>query len=560
MSSTLSQVRQYLFDHYSDEEIITLCSDCFPNVRENFSFGMTKGQKIDLLFGYCRNHAAAGRLYDVLANGALFKQHFPDLDQEAFVSLLQEGGELVPVVPSIGSVQSGPVPSGSNRRGIEVLPNLRLRVGDVEIEWKSCLSMLFAFVCILGSLLVAASSFPLFLFPGGAAGGGALKIVSSLPLTGSSLTQTDTIVKSIQLKLKQINNQVCGGKYKVIYESKDDASAALGKWDPEVETENANKAAADKSVIAYIGTFNSGAAALSIPILNKAEVVMVSPANTYPGLTKPGKGDAKKGEPDVYYPNGKRNYARVVAADDVQGAVAANWAKSLGVTSVYILDDAELYGKGVADVFNAAATKLGMKVIGQESIDPKAADYKALMEKISTSNSGKAPDMIYVGMVVDNNAAQLLKDKVAVMGDNTKVKYMGPDGIQTQAFIDGAGADMAEDVYATVASVPNDQLPPAGQQYLKDYEKEYGKTNEPYAAYGYDAASAVIKAIEDVCAAGKDPTDRATVRDAVLAIKNFSGALGTWSFDANGDTTLTDMTGYVVKAGKYAPVGTFKAQ
>jgi len=394
-----------------------------------------------------------------------------------------------------------------------------------------------------------------------AGGGGTLKIVSSLPLTGASLTQTDTIVKSIQLKLKQINNQVCGGKYKIVYESKDDASAALGKWDPAVETENANKAAADKSVIAYIGTFNSGAAKLSIPILNKAEVVMVSPANTYAGLTKPGKGDAKVGEPDVYYPNGKRNYSRVVAADDIQGAVAANWSKSLGVNSVYILDDGELYGKGVADVFNATAKKLGMNVIGQESIDPKAADYKALMTKIASSNGGKAPDEIYVGMVVDNNAAQLLKDKVGVMGDNTKVKYMGPDGIQTQAFIDGAGKEVAEGAYATVAGIPNDKLPPAGQQYVKDYAKEYGAaTNEPYAVFGYDAIGAVIAGLEKVCAAGGDPTDRATVRDAVMNTKDFNGALGTWSFDKYGDTTLTSMTGYVVKNGKYETAGAFTAQ
>ncbi len=395
---------------------------------------------------------------------------------------------------------------------------------------------------------------------GGSGGGQTLKIVSSLPLTGASLTQTDTIVKSIQLKLKQIKNQVCGGKYNLVYQSMDDASAALGKWDPAVETENANKAAADKSVVAYIGTFNSGAAALSIPILNKANVVMVSPANTYPGLTKPGKGDPAKGEPDVYYPNGKRNYARVVAADDVQGAVAANWAKSLGVNTVYILDDGELYGKGVADVFNKVATTIGLKVINQESIDPKAADYKALMTKISTSNNGGAPDMIYVGMVVDNNAAQLLKDKVGVMGDNTKVKYMGPDGIQTQAFIDGAGTAVAEGAYATVGGIPNDKLPPAGQQYLKDYAAEYGPTNEPYAVYGYDSIGAVIAGIEKVCAAGGDPTDRATVRDAVMGIKDYSGALGTWSFDANGDTSLSDMTGYVVQGGKYVAVGTFKAQ
>lgn len=393
-----------------------------------------------------------------------------------------------------------------------------------------------------------------------AAGGGSLKIVSSLPLTGASLTQTDTIVKSIQLRLKQANNQACGGKYNLVYTSMDDASAALGQWDGAVETDNANKAVSDAAVVAYIGTFNSGAAKLSIPILNKAGLVMVSPANTYAGLTKPGKGDASKGEPDVYYPTGKRNYARVIVADDVQGAVAANWAKSLGVGSVYILDDGQLYGKGVADVFNKTAAGLGIKVIAQESIDPKAADYKALMTKIAASNGGKAPDLVYFGGVIDSNGAQLLKDKVGAMGDNTKVKFMGPDGMQTQALIDGAGAAVAEGAYATVGGVPFDQLPPAGQQYRKDYTAAYGETNEPYSVYGYEAANVVLNAIETVCKNGGDPTSRQAVLDAVFATKNFSGVLGTWSFDANGDTTLTDMTGYVVKSGKYEAVGVLKAQ
>jgi branched-chain amino acid transport system substrate-binding protein len=389
--------------------------------------------------------------------------------------------------------------------------------------------------------------------------GGTLKIVSSLPLTGASLTQTETIVNSIKLKLKQIGNAVCGGKYKIVYESLDDASAALGKWDPAVETENANKAVADKSVVAYIGTFNSGAAKLSIPILGAVNLVMVSPANTYPGLTK--TNGAAPGEPDVYYPSGKRNYARVIVADDVQGAVAANWAKTLGAKSVYILDDAELYGKGVADVFDKTAKELGLTVVGHESIDPKAADYKALMEKINASNGGNPPDMIYVGMVVDNNASQLLKDKVAVMGDNTKVKYMGPDGINTQSFIDGAGPEVAEGAYATTGGVPDAQLPAAGQQYLKDYAAAYGPLNEPYAKYGYEAVAVVIDAFERICKDGKDPTDRATVRDYVFATKDFNGGvLGTWSFDANGDTSLIDQTGYLVKGGKYTQVGVLKAQ
>jgi branched-chain amino acid transport system substrate-binding protein len=411
--------------------------------------------------------------------------------------------------------------------------------------------VLISVVAALSMLLAACGP------SGTAAGGKTLKIVSSLPMTGSSLTQTQTIVNAEQLRLAQANNQACGGKYNLSYEAWDDASAAQGQWDPAVETENGNKAAADPSIIAYLGTFNSGAAALSIPILDQAGLVMISPANTYAGLTKPGKGAA--GEPDKFYPTGVRNYARVVTADDVQGKVDANFMHDkLGVSTVYILDDQQLYGKGIADVFEATAKSLGMNVLGHEGIDTKAADYKALMQKISTSNNGQPPDGIFVGMVIDSNAAQLLKDKVGIMGDNEKVKFMGPDGIQTQAMIDGAGKDVAEGVYASVGGTPVDQLGPAGQQFLKDYEAKYGKLTEPYAVYGFETMNVMLKAIEDVCAKGGDPSDRKQVRDAVFAIKDFNGVLGTWSFDQNGDTTLTDMTVYQVKDGAYTAVGTFK--
>jgi branched-chain amino acid transport system substrate-binding protein len=284
---------------------------------------------------------------------------------------------------------------------------------------------------------------------------------------------------------------------------------------------------------------------------------MISPANTYSGLTK--TIGAEAGEPDKYYPSGTRNYTRVVTADDVQGAVDAKFMKEqLGVTSVYILDDQELYGKGVADVFEKTAKEIGMTVVGHEGIDPKAADYKALMTKISTSNAGGPPDGIFVGMVVDNNASQLLKDKVAIMGDNETVKYMGPDGVQTQAFIDGAGADVAEGAYGSVAGLAPADYTEAGQKFLKDYEAKHGKLTEPYAIYGYEAMNVLLKAIEDVCAAGGDPTDRAAINKAVFAIKDFDGVLGKWSFDANGDTTLTDMTVYQVQGGAYKAVGTFK--
>jgi branched-chain amino acid transport system substrate-binding protein len=281
---------------------------------------------------------------------------------------------------------------------------------------------------------------------------------------------------------------------------------------------------------------------------------MVSPANTYPGLTKPGY---DSGEPDIYYPTGIRNYARVVTADDIQGKADATFMSTqLGVKTVYILDDRGLYGKGVADVFEKIAKSLGMTVLGHEGIDTTAADYKSLMTRISTSNSGNPPDGIFVGMTIDSNAPQLLKDKVSIMGDNTKVKFMGPDGIQTQAMIDGAGASVAEGIYASVAGLPFAKLSLAGQKFVADYQAKYGTLTEPYAVYGYESMNVVLAAIENVCSSGGDPTSRKAIRDAVFATRDFNGVLGTWSFDQNGDTSLTDMTIYQVKRGAYFFVGT----
>ena len=407
-------------------------------------------------------------------------------------------------------------------------------------------------VLVIASMLLAAC---------GGAGTTAktLKIVSSLPMTGANLVISQAIVNAEILRLEQAGGKACGGKYNVVYEAWDDASAALGKWDPAVETENANKAAADPTIIAYLGTYNSGAAKLSIPILNQAgPLVMISPANTYPGLTHAAAGLTDPDEPDKYYPSGIRNYARVAATDDYQGSVDANLMVSLGIKTLYIVDDNELYGKGVADSVNQNATKVGITVIAQEGYDTKAADYKALMTKISTSNAGGPPDAIFIGAVVDNNVAQVLKDKVAIMGDNETVKFIGPDAIYTGALIEGAGADVAEGVYASAPGLAFKDLGEVGKKFLADYTARFGgATKEPYAVLGFDTMGAALKAIEDVCAAGGDPTNRQAVRDAVFAIKDYDGALGKWSFDANGDITLLWYVVGKVTGGQFVEFGSF---
>src|SRR5437660_695433 len=375
---------------------------------------------------------------------------------------------------------------------------------------------------------------------GGGGGGGAttaktVKILASLPMTGASRTQNVEIVNSIQLAIAdtKINNVT------VQFEALDDATAAKGSWDAAQEAENARKAINDKSVVAYIGTYNSGAAKVSIPLLNQAGLVMVSPANTYPGLTKPGKGESN--EPNTYYPNGKRNYARVVPADDLQGAVGATWAQELGAKKVYIVHDTELYGKGIADVFRAKAKALGLTEAGYEGAQ-KADNYRALANKIKDSGA----DLVYYGGIVDNNPAVLVKDLKAVA---PTVKFMGPDGINCSEFLKQAGP-AGEGVYSTFGGVPPEKYTGKASEWLKNYNAKYqNKSPNAYAIYGYEAAKVVLAAIAK---AGDKADDRATVLANVMGTKDYDGVLGKWSFDANGDTTLTQFSGSVAKAGAWA--------
>ncbi len=375
-----------------------------------------------------------------------------------------------------------------------------------------------------------------------------VKIASMLPMTGSSLGQTQTIVNGIKQVLDETGGKVCDGKMTIELQIFDDATVAAGKWDPAQVTANANKVVVDPSIVGVIGHFDSGAAKLSIPILNQADLVMVSPANTYPGLTKPGKGE--QNEPEVYYLNGKRNYARVVPTDDLQGTVAANWSKNLGVKKVYILDDQGLYGKGIADVYEATAKKLGMEVLGREGIDATATDYQDLMTKIKTLN----PEMIYFGGTTQNNVGQLIRDMRDVGMTIEQVKFMGPDGILDQALIDAAGKD-AEGVYGTFGGIPPQELTGDGQKWYTSYKAKFNSEPETYAAYGYDSAKVLVNAIDKVC-----KSDRAAIRDAVMATKDFTGITGTWSFDANGDTTLSVMSGSIVKNGKWEFVKILKGE
>jgi branched-chain amino acid transport system substrate-binding protein len=369
---------------------------------------------------------------------------------------------------------------------------------------------------------------------------GEFTIVSDFPLQGSSSHQTTQMNQAIQLVLEQHGWKA--GSHTLQFQACDDSTAQLGSWDSATCSSNANSYSQTQSLIGVIGTFNSGCAELEVPLLNGAPngpVAMVSPANTWPGLTQ--KTSSDPSEPDKYYPNGTRNYARVIPADNFQGPALAQLAKELGVKSVYIINDKQAYGAGVAGYFEHAATKLGIKVLGNEGYNTKTGtNYQAQFQKIQATK----PDAIMVGGLICENGGQLIKDKVAVLGPNSQVKLLLPDGFTTQSTIDDAGA-AAEGAYMSVGGVPVEQLSGAGATFIKDFQTKYSPDAiDPYTPYAAAATEVLLKAIE-----ASDGT-RPDVAAKLFGLKLTGTVLGDFSIDTNGDTDQGSMTINIAKGGK----------
>jgi branched-chain amino acid transport system substrate-binding protein len=350
------------------------------------------------------------------------------------------------------------------------------------------------------------------------------------------------MVNAIRLALEQRDGKA--GDVKIEYEVLDDSTAQAGQWDAAKCAENAQQSAQDEEIIGWIGPFNSGCAAVEIPILNEAGLGMISPANTYTGLTKP---TPDPSEPEKYYPTGERNYARVIVTDVQQGQAGATLLEQEGMESVYVLDDKETYGKGVADEFQKAAEDLGIEILGREGIDGSASNYRSLMNKIAAAD----PDAIYFGGIIENGVAQLIKDKLGAGMSNEEVAFIGPDGIFVDELLNQAGDD-AEGIYVTFGGIPPEELGEKGQEFIDTYNQNYDDEVQPYTAYAYEAANVMLDAIERASEeAGGDVPDRQAVVEQIFATEDYEGVLGTWSFDEDGDTTLTELSIQRVENGDF---------
>jgi branched-chain amino acid transport system substrate-binding protein len=359
-------------------------------------------------------------------------------------------------------------------------------------------------------------------------------LVSDLPLQGGSRTQTLQMNEAIRYILDQAGWKA--GDANIAFQPCDDSTAQAAKWDAAKCTQNANNYAQNSSVVGVIGTFNSGCAQLIIPRLNRAAggaIPMISPANTLVCITEGGPGCADD-EPDKYYPSGTRNYARVAPHDAYQGAAVAEYAESKGVKSVYVLNDKESYGLGVATNFRNAAESLGIKVLGFDAYDPRQASFEAVFTKIK----GTDPDAVFIGGLIDENSGQLINDKVAVLGENTAnpddgVMLFLPDGFTTDAVFDPGegGTENAKGAYFSVAGVPIDQFEGTGaEDFIQGFEGTLGgEAVEPYSIYGAQAAEIFLDAI------GQAGTDRAGILEAIFNFSVDDGLIGSFEINENGD-------------------------
>lgn len=368
-------------------------------------------------------------------------------------------------------------------------------------------------------------------------GGGTADLYSSLPLQGASKDQTGAMVKGIRLALEEAGGKA--GSTTIKYTSLDDSTAQAGNWDPGQVAQNARKVAQDTKAVGYIGEFNSGASAISIPILNQAGIPQVSPANTYVGLTTNEPG-SEKGEPDKYYPTGKRTYLRIVPRDTVQAGALLAVMKQDGCTKVALANDKDTYGAGLARLIVLQSKAAGVTLLGNEGIDKTASNYRSLASKFK----GEGADCFLFAGVTANGAVQLYKDVGAALPN---AKLYGPDGVCESGFTSakkkGIPAALAARFKCSVATLNLDSYP-GGKQFLQAYKAKYGnETPDPYAIYGYEAMKLFIDTIKGL---GDKGSDKTAVLDALFATKNRDSALGSYSFDQNGDTTLTDYGIYTV--------------
>ncbi len=386
-----------------------------------------------------------------------------------------------------------------------------------------------ALACVLGALLPGAglaacgdddSAVP--------SGSDTLTLYSSLPLQGPDRTRSRDMVNAIKLALQQAGGKA--GPFNVTYVSLDSATREAGTWTADKVLANARQAVRDVNAIAYIGDRDSAATALSLPLTNEGHMLQVSPSSTYDGLTRSSR---RQGEPERFYPSGDRTFARVVPPDRVQASALVGYMKASGVRTLALLADRRIYGGGLADQVQQAALRQGIAVVDRGRIDASRGDLAKTARGVAESG---ADAFLFAG-TTDTGAARIFS---AVARAAPRMLLFGPAAVADHAFVDALPEAARAKMRVTTPALPVRLLPPSARRFRDRFRTTFGRQPAPEALQAYEAASAVLHAIES---AGLKGNRREAVTDQFLGIRDRQSVLGEYSIDGHGDPTLSTYAG-----------------
>lgn len=348
-----------------------------------------------------------------------------------------------------------------------------------------------------------------------------LTIYSGLPLQGPSAAVSKQIVGGEKLALSDAGGRI--GSLTVSYVSLDDSNPVSGQWDPGVTAANAKAVAQDPTTIAYLGDYNSGATAVSLPLINAAGILQVSPSSPYVGLTS--SLDAGQDEPERFYPTGKRTFGRVAQGDQVQAAAQIALLRAEGVHRVYVLADQDPFDGPLAQIVADDVQRAGIELVGQDTI----VSFTGEFTKVAESGA----QAVFVSATATSNAALFFRQLHAA---DSHMMLLASSSMLNTVFTSNLGA--AESA-TTIGSpvLPLSSYPSSANRVLTRYRRRFAAPPGPYVLYGYEAMSVVLAAIRD---AGSHGDDRQAVIDKLLTTHGRQSVLGDYSIRPNGETTLSD--------------------
>ncbi len=374
--------------------------------------------------------------------------------------------------------------------------------------------------------------------------GRVLTIWVSVPLDGPSAVSGEAVERGAALALQQSGSRI--GRFMIHLHTLDDSLPTTDRWNPGQTTSDARIAGDDPTTIGYIGELNSGASAVSIPLLNTLGIAQVTPGATAVGLTSDGAG-ANPGEPEKYYPTSRRTFVRVVPTDLEQARLQIALQRQLGCRATDVVyDEGEFDGEAAASTFVAQAGADGLRVVAEQPFEPRAGSYASLGQAISQS----VADCLLIAAIPDSGTAALtdqLADAVP------RMRLFATSALAQSSYTDPAAGGIALSVdprilITAAAGDPADPTPEAATFY-RDYTRRYGPP-EPAAINGYEAMSLLLSAIRRATDDGHRRAERSRVVTALLSTRNRHSVLGDYSIEADGDTTLDDYGVYRVIDGR----------